>query len=293
MGNCNPVSLESSTQSTRQQNIHHISSHRDKTNVILHDFEEQVKDLIYIPELFGNISNFIGTHCPDNPFDPSPIRNETRHVDEVLSAEWYCETYTISQAIAGDEPFMIFPVQMYMDKTGKTPFNLEYRILHQNQNYIWVSAIGETLRDIDGTPRKVAGSIRDISRRKRAEQELAEQTAIVNGILNAAVNSIISFDIEGKILSVNPATGKMFGYAPEEILGKPLDLLIANGKLDFGKMIDNITETEGRRKGNQLFPLEVSLSETNLSDKKIYVGILRDASQRKTQLDELKEKINE
>ncbi|MCU0447165.1 MAG: PAS domain S-box protein [Microscillaceae bacterium] len=179
------------------------------------------------------------------------------------------------------------------DTSGKTPFNVEYRILHQNQTYIWVSAIGETLRDQDGTPRKVAGSIRDISRRKRAEQDLAEQTAIVNGILNAAVNSIISFDLEGKILSVNPATSKMFGYSPEEILGKPLNLLIANGKLDFDQMLDSITETEGRRKGNQLFPLEVSLSETNLSDKKIYVGILRDASQRRAQINELNEKAKD
>jgi PAS domain S-box-containing protein len=168
-----------------------------------------------------------------------------------------------------------------IDTSGQSPYDVEYRILHKNGQYIWLAAIAETLRDSQGNPRKIAGSIRDITRRKKAEKELLNQTAIVNGILNAAVNSIISFDTEGKILSANPATMKIFGYSQDELLGKPLDVLIANGKLDFSKMLDNITETEGRRKEGSLFPIEVSVSETMVSNQKIYVGILRDNTAKK------------
>ena len=53
------------------------------------------------------------------------------------------------------------------DYTDRTPYNLEYRLLHKNGEYRWFKAVGKTIRESDGTPIIVAGSVLDITDSKR------------------------------------------------------------------------------------------------------------------------------
>lgn len=53
------------------------------------------------------------------------------------------------------------------DKTGRTPYDLEYRLQHKNGEYRWFHAVGRTIRESDGTPIIVAGSVLDITDSKR------------------------------------------------------------------------------------------------------------------------------
>ena len=52
------------------------------------------------------------------------------------------------------------------DKTSKTPFNIEYRLLKKNNEYAYYHASGETTRDEEGNPIRVAGSLVDITESK-------------------------------------------------------------------------------------------------------------------------------
>lgn len=54
-----------------------------------------------------------------------------------------------------------------MDYSGKTPYNIEYRLRHKNGEYRWFRANGKTLRQKDGTPVLVAGAIEDITAAKK------------------------------------------------------------------------------------------------------------------------------
>jgi PAS domain S-box-containing protein len=56
---------------------------------------------------------------------------------------------------------------------GKAPFDVEYRHRHESGEYRWQSSRGLALFDEDGNPYRMVGSIRDISERKRAEEEKA------------------------------------------------------------------------------------------------------------------------
>ena len=58
------------------------------------------------------------------------------------------------------------------DPSGNTPYNVEYRLRRKNGDYRWYSAMGNTLRRDDGTAVRVAGSLRDITDRKQAEENL-------------------------------------------------------------------------------------------------------------------------
>lgn len=59
------------------------------------------------------------------------------------------------------------------DHTGRTPFDLDYRLQLKNGEYRWFHAGGATIRDANGVPLRVAGTIRDITLEKR-KQEVEE-----------------------------------------------------------------------------------------------------------------------
>ena len=58
------------------------------------------------------------------------------------------------------------------DKTGNTPYDREYQLLTKAGGYRWFRATGTTLRDAEGNPLRVAGSLRDITDDKRRAEEL-------------------------------------------------------------------------------------------------------------------------
>lgn len=52
------------------------------------------------------------------------------------------------------------------DHSGRTPFDIDYRLQSKNGDYRWYHASGETIRDEKGVPLRVAGTIRDITLEK-------------------------------------------------------------------------------------------------------------------------------
>jgi len=60
-----------------------------------------------------------------------------------------------------------------LDKTGQTPYDLEYRLLKKNGEYGYFHAYGETVRDASGCAIRVAGALKDITEEKKAEAEMA------------------------------------------------------------------------------------------------------------------------
>ena len=58
------------------------------------------------------------------------------------------------------------------DKSGNTPYDLEFRLNTKHNGYRWFHATGETLRDDHGMPLRVAGSLKDIHNQRKREQEL-------------------------------------------------------------------------------------------------------------------------
>ncbi|AEG60767.1 PAS domain-containing protein [Desulforamulus ruminis] len=60
------------------------------------------------------------------------------------------------------------------DHTGRTPYAVEYRLKMKSGEYAWFFASGETLRDENGVPLRVAGTLRNITQAKE-KRELEEQ----------------------------------------------------------------------------------------------------------------------
>jgi PAS domain S-box-containing protein len=88
------------------------------------------------------------------------------------------------------------------DRTGRTPYNIEYRLQLKNGSYRWFVATGATKRDSSGVPLRVAGALRDIDNEKQlvdtAERQLTQLTASsaqlshVGSDLSKAVEAAVS-----------------------------------------------------------------------------------------------------
>jgi PAS domain S-box-containing protein len=114
------------------------------------------------------------------------------------------------------------------------------------------------------------------------------------GLLDSAMDGIISVDDRQRIVLYNRAAEKMFGWSPDEVEGKPLDLLIPERfRGGHGSQVRRFgaTGTTSRRMGHQTvlyalrkdgaeFPIEASISQLQTPEGKVYTVILRDVTER-------------
>jgi PAS domain S-box-containing protein len=136
--------------------------------------------------------------------------------------------------------------------------------------------------------------LRDISLRLQAEERHARLAARLSGLLDSAMDAIITVDDSQRIVLYNRAAEKIFGWTTEEALGQPLSKLMperfrgGHGAYvqRFGstgvtsrRMGDN-TVVYGRRADGDEFPMEASISQLKTADGKLFTVILRDVTER-------------
>ncbi|MDR3020676.1 MAG: response regulator [Treponema sp.] len=68
------------------------------------------------------------------------------------------------------------------DKTGKTPYYLEYRLMRKDGQYRNYRAFGASLRDSNGTPIRVAGALQDIEEERQISQTLKYREQLLNAL---------------------------------------------------------------------------------------------------------------
>jgi PAS domain S-box-containing protein len=174
----------------------------------------------------------------------------------------------------------------------------EYRIRRPDGALRWVLIKGQLFRDVSGQPSRMLGVCMDITDRKQAESEARENAARITGILDAAVDTIITLDQRGVIASVNPAGCKMFGYEESELVGSEIAMLVpepfASGQDGFfqhypateeKRVLGIGPEVTGRRKDGTLFPADLSVSEIDFAGRRLFTWILRDNTNRRRQVD--------
>lgn len=102
------------------------------------------------------------------------------------------------------------------DYSGKTPYAMEYRLKLKDGQYKWFYAIGKTIRDENGAPIRIAGTIRDISIEKKNEEMEKEVKSRMEQLFESieqiatSINSITSQAMElteAQETSVNAARG--------------------------------------------------------------------------------------
>lgn len=167
---------------------------------------------------------------------------------------------------------------------------------------IWIQASYNPTRNSDGVVHKIVKFASDVTAQKEAEIARYEQEARLQAIVTNAVDGIVTINERGIIESFNGAAERMFGYPAAEAIGQNVKLLMPepyrsehDGYLDnykrsgHPKIIGIGREVVGRRKDGSTFPLDLAVSEIQLSVCRIFTGILRDITERRaieTQLEQ-------
>jgi len=124
-------------------------------------------------------------------------------------------------------------------------------------------------------------------------------------VLDTVADGILFMDARGRVTMFNPACERMFGYAAADVVGGDVDRLMPS--LDRGEHDRHLEsylpirggesaapgrEALGLRKNGDAFPLHLSIGKVAGDDEVAYVGILRDATERKRADDLVREKQN-
>jgi PAS domain S-box-containing protein len=130
--------------------------------------------------------------------------------------------------------------------------------------------------------------------RKRADEELQESETRYRSVLQSATDAIVTAYSSGIIIGWNRGAERIFGYSYTEAVGQPLTSIIplyrhdehTNGMKGLQSegdqdVIGKTVELEGLRKDKSVFPLELSLSTWEIKSEQFITGIIRDISERK------------
>jgi PAS domain S-box-containing protein len=144
------------------------------------------------------------------------------------------------------------------------------------------------IRDHEGRIIGASKIAHDITDRVRAE-------AGFKGFLESAPDAVVVIDAAGRIAIVNALTETLFGYSRDELLGKPVEMLVPDRYRNIhvhhrdGYLKEPRTrpmgagqELSGRRKDGSEFPVEISLSPLRTSrEGTLVISIIRDITERK------------
>jgi PAS domain S-box-containing protein len=136
--------------------------------------------------------------------------------------------------------------------------------------------------------------IQEIADRERAEEALRTSERLYRQLAEGLLEAIVVADERGRIKRFNPAAQRAFGYAEHEIVGQPLSLLMQpeDGETHEqtlrryvetreARSIGRTIELQGRRKGGEVFPLEISLSAIELPEGIVFLGAIHDLTERR------------
>ncbi|WCT11747.1 PAS domain-containing sensor histidine kinase [Mucilaginibacter jinjuensis] len=129
-----------------------------------------------------------------------------------------------------------------------------------------------------------------------------ENAALLQAIIENAIDGIITIDDRGHIESINPSGCRLFGYSPDEVVGKNIAMLMPPPDRDRhdqyisryqhtgeAHIIGKGREVQGLRKDGSTFPFRLAVSEVQYSGRKIYTGFIHDLSKEKEAEDRLKD----
>jgi diguanylate cyclase (GGDEF)-like protein/PAS domain S-box-containing protein len=175
-------------------------------------------------------------------------------------------------------------------------FESEHRIKSPSGNYIWVRSRGAIVeRDLTGKALRIAGTARDITHSREADQN----RRIAKEIIRSMSEAVTVTDLNFRFVTINPAFTHISGYSETDILGQDTSILNSHQhSADFHQALRADLSNSGywrgeiwqRRKDGEEFLGWLELNEVldAHNQRTHWVGVLSDITNRKRAEQELR-----
>jgi hypothetical protein len=187
--------------------------------------------------------------------------------------------------VAANQLFIALQEARFRSEEKRAAGELDQRVAQRSTE---LAAANEALR-------------REIAVRKHTEEDLRSSEENHRLVVETANDAVVSMDDNGTIQFANPATARIFGYDPTELVGRPLTVLMPASMRELhhdgftrylatGHRHINWqgTELTAMRKNGQEFPVEISFGQLTRGGQKVFTGFIRDISERKRAADKLR-----
>ncbi|WP_146144841.1 PAS domain S-box protein [Phreatobacter cathodiphilus] len=159
--------------------------------------------------------------------------------------------------------------------------------------------------------------IRDTTALKEREEALEARLAALNvaeaintAIIKTSIDPIMVVDEEGVLIDLNPAAMATFGYSRSNSVGRPISELIippslrqahAEGMARYtasgiSRVLDQRLTLEAQRADGSVIPIELTISEIRLPQRRVFTAHLRDLSQAREaerQMEQQRERLHQ
>ncbi len=177
-------------------------------------------------------------------------------------------------------------------ETGKGVYE-GWRV-RKDGNTFWGTIVITSLHNDRGEIIGFTKITRDITEKRKAEEKF-------HSLLDSAPDATVIVNVQGLIQMTNTQTEKLFGYTRDQLLGKPVEILIptelrnkhVHHRADFAKSskvraMGVGIELNAVKKDGSMFPVEISLSPIQTEEGMLISASVRDISHRKALENELK-----
>jgi len=198
------------------------------------------------------------------------LASEGEEPDALRESRAHLEEHARVKQGAGDAP-----------ETGRD-YDVESRVVHPNGVIRHLKAVARITRDEQGRAIRMLGVTFDITERKHADEQF--RLAI-----EAAPTGMLLMDLNGSIVLVNAQVEKLFGYPRSELLGRPIEILIADRCRAmvpdfhvglFNTPLAGARDLYGLRKDGSEVPIEIGLNPLLTSGAAVVLCSIVDLSQR-------------
>ena len=231
---------------------------------------------IYVLDVDGRVASW----------SPGAERIEGWRADEIIGRHF--SVFFHSEDVAAGKPERELAV---VRETGR--FEEEGRRIRRDGTTFMAQVTLTPLRDEAGRLAGYAKVTRDISARVAADEALKAREAHLRSILETVPDAMVVIDEAARITSFSTAAERLFGYAPDEVMGRNVSMLMPSPyreqhdgymerylKTGERRIIGIGRVVVGQRKDGSTFPMELSVGEMRSDAGRYFTGFVRDLTER-------------
>jgi PAS domain S-box-containing protein len=284
--------LAAGARSLAQGNFHHQVNVRgnDELAILGRTFNQAARQL---QELYAELreqANLLSlTHDSIYVRDMSGVIRYWNHGAEALYG-WAAEQAVgepAHQLLGTAFPEPLEQIEAELLRTGRWEGELSQK--KKDGSQVLVATRWSLKRDDQGSPVAVLVTSNDITRRRRAEEELRESETRFRTFVDHAGDALFVYDLEQRtIVDVNKKACESLGYTRQEIIGKtPLAFHPDSYKSEMTSVAERAIEGQTvfdthwhRRKDGTEFPVEVHTTRVSYGGRQFLLMVARDISDR-------------